>query len=131
MFPNYFVIPFENGHYSKIRESKDVIFDPTIDFKMYTEDEEPYDREFVNTEHYIPFLHRKSAHLELQGPQAPPHVEEPEETFLPDFPMGSQILARPDEVIQPIPSDDTNASNINKVDEPYEDENGQPFYWYN
>ena len=40
MFPNYFVIPFENGHYGKIRESKDVIFDPTIDFKIYTEDEE-------------------------------------------------------------------------------------------
>ena len=45
--------------------------------------------------------------------------------------MGSQILAPPDEVIQPLPSDDTNASNINKVHEPYEDENGQPIYWYN
>ena len=77
MFPNCFVIPFENGHYNEIRESKDVIFDPTIDFKIYTEDEEPYDREFVNTEHNIPFLHRKSAPLELQGPQASPHVEVP------------------------------------------------------
>ena len=117
MFPNYFVIPFENGHYSKIRESKDVIFDPTKDFKIYTEDEEPYDREFVNTEHYIPFLHRKSAPVDLQEPQASPHVEEPEETLPPDFPKGSPILAPPDEVIQPIPSDDTNASNINKVHE--------------
>ena len=41
LFPHYFVIPFKNGQYGKIRESKDVIFDPTIDFKVYTEDEEP------------------------------------------------------------------------------------------
>ena len=45
--------------------------------------------------------------------------------------MGSSLLAPPDEVLQPIPSDDTNASNINKIDEPYEDENGQPIYWCN
>ena len=56
-------------------------------------------------------LHRKSAPLELQGPQAPPHVEEPVETFPPDFPMRSSILAPPDEVLQPIPYDDSNASS--------------------
>ena len=42
LFPNYFVIPYENGQYGRIRESKDVIFDPTIDFSIYTNDEEPY-----------------------------------------------------------------------------------------
>ena len=47
LLPNYFVIPYENGKYGRIRESKDVIFDPTIDFSIYTNDEEPYDREFV------------------------------------------------------------------------------------
>ena len=78
----------------------------------------------INEFSIIRFLHRKSAPLEPQGPQAPPHVEEPEETFPPDFPMGSQLLAPPDEVIQPSPSDDTTASNINKVHEPYEHENG-------
>ena len=131
MFPNYFILPFENGHYSKVRESKDVIFDPTIDFKIYTKDEEPYDREFVNTEHCIPFLLRKSAPIEMKGPQASPHVEEPEETFPPDFPMRSEILALPDELSQPIPSEDTNNLNINTVHEPYDDENGQLIYWYN
>ena len=64
LFPNYFVIPYENGKYGRIRESKDVI-DPTIDFSIYTNDEEPYDREFVHTDHYVPFLHRKSAPDEL------------------------------------------------------------------
>ena len=45
----------------KHKESKDVIFGPTINFSVYTEDEEPYDREFVNTDHYIPFLDRVNA----------------------------------------------------------------------
>ena len=67
LFPNYFVLPYSNGQYGKVRESKDVIFDPSIDFKIYVDDEEPYDREFVNTDHYVPFLHRPAAPLELQG----------------------------------------------------------------
>ena len=59
LFPNYFVLPYSNGQYGKVRESRDVIFDPSIDFKIYVDDEEPYDREFVNTDHFpTPFLHR-------------------------------------------------------------------------
>ena len=53
----------------KHKESKDVIFDPTINFTVYAEDEEPYDRELVNTDHYIPFLDRVNAPVLLQGPQ--------------------------------------------------------------
>ena len=55
MYPNYIVIPVsKHNQYMKHKESKDVIFDPTINSSVYTEDEEPYDREFVNTDHYIP-----------------------------------------------------------------------------
>ena len=74
LFPNYFVLQYSNGQYGKVRESKDDIFDPSLDFKICVDDEEPYDREFVNTDHYVPFLHRKAAPLELQGELAEPHV---------------------------------------------------------
>ena len=131
MLPNYFIVLFENGHYAKVTESKDVMCDSTKDFKIYTKDEEPYDREFVTTENYILFLHSKSAPIELKGPQASPHVEEPEKTFPLDFPMRSEILAPLDELSQPIPSENTDDFNINTAHELYDDENGQPKYWYN
>lgn len=51
IFPNYFVIPYQNGRYGKVKESKDVVFDPTIDFNVYTQGEEPYDREFESIDH--------------------------------------------------------------------------------
>ena len=130
LFPNYYVLPYSNGQYGKIRKSKDVIFDPTIDFKIYTVDEEPYDREFVNTDHYVPFLHRKSAPEELQGQLATPHVDITEETFEPDFPMRTQILASPDERNLPIPFDNTTDKNVNIVNMPYTDANDLPVYWY-
>ena len=130
LFPNYFVLPYSNGQYGKIRESKDVIFDPTIDFRIYTDNEEPYDREFVNTDHYVPFLHRKSAPKELQGHLATPHVDVTDETFEPDFPMRTQIVAPPEEKNMPIPFEDTNDENINIVNMPYTDENDNPVYWY-
>ena len=72
-FPNYFVIPvYDNGQYGPYRESKDVIFDPTINFSVYTDDEEPYDREFESPDHYVPFLHRTHAPPALQGALAQP-----------------------------------------------------------
>ena len=132
LFPNYFVLPNSNGQYGKVRESKDVIFDPSIDFKIYVDDEEPYDREFVNTDHYVPFLHRKAAPLELQGELAEPHVEIVEDTFESDFPGRSQVLAPPCEKDQntPIPSEDVNNENINIVNMPYTDDQNEPVYWY-
>ena len=110
MFQNYFVLPYSNDQYGKVREKRDVIFDSSIDFKIYVDDEEPYDREFVNTDHYVPFLHRKAAPLELQGELAEPHVEIVEDTFEPDFLERSQVLAPPCEKDQhtPIPSKDVN-----------------------
>ena len=131
-FPNYFVIPvLENGHYGKVRESKDVIFDPTINFSIYTEDEEPYDREFVNTDHYVPFIHRTRAPAILQGATAQPVFPISEDTFQPDFPLRSPVLQPPVLSTDPIPSEDTTDQNVNTVNDPYEDEHGHPIYWYN
>ena len=128
-FPNYFVIPYENGKYGRIRESKDVIFHPTIDFSIYTNDEEPNDREFVHTDHYVPFLHRTSAPDELQGELAQPYVEPAGETFEPDFPEKENVVANQNRN-DPIPFEDTNENNINIVNMPYTDENNDPVYWY-
>ena len=75
LFPNYVVIPVtDTGHYLKHKDSKNVIFDPTINFSVYTEDEEPFDREFDNTDHYVPFLQRTNAPIILQGPNATPNI---------------------------------------------------------
>ena len=131
-FPNYFVIPvLENGQYGKERESKDVIFDPTIDFRVYTENEEPYDREFANTDHYVPFLHRTKAPAILQGPTASPVFPISEDTFEPDFPLRSDYLSPPIMSTEPIASEETTDENVNHVNDPYEDEHGHPIYWYN
>ena len=131
-FPNYFVIPvYDNGQYGPYRESKDVIFDPTINFSVYTDNEEPYDREFENTDHYVPFLHRTHAPPALQGALAQPVVEIAADTFQPDFPMLSPIFEPPVLSQTPVPEEDTTDDNINSVNDPYEDEHGYPIYWYN
>ena len=128
LLSSYFVIPYENGKYGRIRESKDIIFDPTIDISIYTNDEELYDREFVHTDHYVPFLHRKSAPDELQGELAQPYVEPAGETFEPDFP--ENVLANQNRN-DPNPFTDTNENNTNIVNMPYTDGNNVPVYWYN
>ena len=130
LFPNYVVIPFENGHYGKIKDSKDVIFDPTIDFSVYTENEEPHDREFLDPDHYVPFLHRDTAPIELKGPTVTPIIPIMEDTFAPDFPLRSQTLAPPSEKTTPIPYESNTDDNINIVNMPYEDDKGEPVYWY-
>lgn len=67
LFPNYVVTPVtDTGHYLKHKDSINVIFDPTINFSAYTEDEEPFDREFDNTDHYVPFRQRTNAPTILQ-----------------------------------------------------------------
>ena len=73
----------------KHKESEDVIFDPTINFSVYTEDEEPYDREFVNTVHYIPFLDRVNAPVPLQGPYATPDLPDESDVHTPILPERS------------------------------------------
>jgi hypothetical protein len=44
--PNYLVVPFINGRYSGVKESKDVIFDNSIKFNIYKDNEEPSDETF-------------------------------------------------------------------------------------
>ena len=62
LFPNYIVIPVtQTGHYLKFKDSKNVIFDPTINFDVYTDNEEPYDGEFEFTDHHVPFIQRSKA----------------------------------------------------------------------
>ena len=109
-----------------------IIFDPSVDIKIYVDDEEPYNREFVNTDHYVPFPHRKADPLELQGELAEPRVEIVEDTFEPDFPERSHVLAPRCEKDQhtPIPSEDVNNENINIVNMPYTDDTNEPVYWY-
>lgn len=121
LFPNYIVIPVnETGHYMNHRESKNVIFDPTINFTVYTQDEEPYDSEFVDTDHYVPFLQRDKVQICSKGNQE----ISPERT---------PISLQPDRPETPnIPIDDSDdIDKINYVNEPYEDEHGSPIYWYN
>lgn len=131
-FPNYFIIPVdEHGHYGRERESKDVIFDPTINFDVYAADEEPYGREFANTDHYVPFFHRTKAPVILQGPIAKPVFPISEDTFAPDFPLRSELLAPPTLSTDPAPYEDITDENINSVNDPYEDEHRHPIYWYN
>ena len=46
LIPNYLVVPFINGRYSGVKESKDVIFDNSINFNIYKDNEEPSDETF-------------------------------------------------------------------------------------
>lgn len=70
LYPNYLIIEYSNGIYGKIRASKDVIFDNSIDYKNSEEDEEPYEREFANPESYIPFAMRMDVPEKYRGENA-------------------------------------------------------------
>ena len=98
---------------------------------MYTEDEEPYDRDFVNTDHYIPFLDRVNAPVPLQGPHASPDLPDESDVHTPILPERS-INAELENQNATLPSDldDTTQENINTYNEPYDDENRSPMYWY-
>jgi hypothetical protein len=98
---------------------------------MYTDDEEPYDREFESPDHYVPFLHPTHAPPALQGALAQPVVEIAADTFEPDFPMLLPKFEPPVLSQTPIPEEDTTDENVNSVNDPYEDEHGYPIYWYN
>ena len=132
LFPNYIVLPVtENGRYLKYRDSKNVIFDPTINFAVYTDNEEPYDREFENTEHYVPFLKRDKAPAILQGPNAKPDILSDNETFVPITPTRTPFQPKEKQTVHPpskeeIPSEET----MNEYHPPYEEEDGNPVYWY-
>ena len=71
LFPNYIVMEIlDNGSYGKIKSSKDVIFDNSIDYTRRVEDEEPYEREFMNPDTYIPFAMRMDVPEKYRGPNA-------------------------------------------------------------
>ena len=139
-FPNYIVQPVIDGYYTKYKDSKNVIFDPSINFSVYTENEEPYDREFENTDHYVPFLQRQNAPDDLKGPDAQPQIENNDEVYTPIIPQRTPDLLpqsqyRHDTPAPPIdenndttPDDET--ADINEYRPPYETENGNPVYWY-
>ena len=98
---------------------------------MYSEDEEPYDREFVNTNHYIPFFDRVNAPVHLQGPHATPDLPDESDVHTPTPPerflytqLEHQNTTSPSEL------DDTTEENIDTYNESYEDESGSPMYWY-
>lgn len=132
LFPNYIVIPVSSdNNYSRHRDSKDVIFDPTINFSVYTDDEEPYDREFVNTDHYVPFLDRVNAPVTLKGPHATPILEgNVSDNYTPILPTRSTITEySPVKRVLPEQTED-NESNVNTYNVPYDDEYGSPVYWY-
>ena len=71
LFPNYIVMEIlENGQYGKIKSSKDVIFDNSINNDKYIDDEAPYDREFKNPDTYIPYAMRNNVPIQYQGADA-------------------------------------------------------------
>ena len=136
LFPNYIVIPVTEGnYYNKHKDSKDVIFDPSINFSVYTEDEEPYDREFQNKHHYIPTSERCNAPDNMRGPDATPLIGNDNN--------GERQLISPQREKLPIlnkqikiPSNITehridDQQSINKYHLPLEDHDGSPVYWYN
>ena len=130
LFPNYNVIPVSDGNnYSRHKDSKDVIFDPTINFSVYTDNEEPYDREFVNTDHYIPFLERGNAPATLQGPAATPNLPDASDIYTPITPQRSITEYIPENKSMPQQNEDTE-ENFNTYNIPFENENGSPVYWY-
>ena len=139
LFPNYIIIPVnEKNLYLQHRDSKDVIFDPSINFSVYTDNEEPYDREFKNPDHYIPFRNRNDAPSEFQGPNASPVLNNQiANSPLPQVPIREVFppieVQQPvnDMVITPIEEKDLTEEEINKYHFPYDDEDGSPVYWYN
>ena len=71
LFPNYMVMEIlDRGQYGKIKSSKNVIFDNSIDYNKNIHNEEPYYREFKNAETYIPYAMRTDVPLQYQGPDA-------------------------------------------------------------
>ena len=132
LFPNYVVVPVtEDGHYLKFKDSKNVIFDPSINFAVYTDNEEPYDREFENTDHYVPFLQRKNAPQILQGPNAKPDIETENETFVPITPQRTIIQSKETtDTVHPPKEEIPSEESINEYHPPYEEEDGNPVYWY-
>ena len=71
LFPNYIVMEIlENGIYGKIKSSKDVIFDNSIEYITQIENEEPYEREFKDPDTYVPFAMRNNVPDKYKGPDA-------------------------------------------------------------
>ena len=97
----------------------------------YTDDEEPYDREFVNTDHFAPFLNRVNAPATLQGPNATPIIDEhTSDAITPILPQRSNATEYiPVKHTLPENTEDTE-SNIHTYNVPYDDQNGSPVYWY-
>ena len=133
LFPNYIVIPVNNkNQYLKERISKNVIFDPTINFIIYTKNEEPYDREFETPDHYIPFTSRQSAPTEMQGSQAEPQVQINDDTHVPIVPERTVYTNNNSDIsVQRNILPDIPETNINKYHLPYQEDDGTPVYWYN
>ena len=141
LFPNYIVIPVNNkNQYLKQRESKNVIFDPTINFTVYNKDEEPYDREFENIDQYVPFKERKNAPTDLQGPSAKPIDTQQVSVNNPIRPQRTPLIQAAVETVNDENTelhagnqnpDDTTEEGINKYHPPYASEDGSPIYWYN
>ena len=136
LFPNYIVIPVTNKNkYLKERISKNVIFDPTINFSIYTKNEEPYDREFETPDHYIPFNNRKNAPTDMQGPHAVPDMVIENETHVIQKPKRTVDVPTNDNINDIVPSTDSlpaiSEDNINKYHLPYNHDDGTPVYWYN
>ena len=130
LFPNCIVIPVtRTGHYLKFKDSKNVIFDSTINFDVYTNNEEPYDREFENTDHYVPFMQSSEAPAVLQGPNVKPDIPNKNETYVPITP--SRTIITPKEIIDtPCNEEVSFEENINEYHPPYEESDGNPVYWY-
>ena len=71
LYPNFIVMEIlDNNVYGKLKSSKDVIFDNSIDYNSKIEDEEPYEREFMNPDTYIPFAMRMDVPEKYRGPNA-------------------------------------------------------------
>ena len=138
LFPNYIVLPVnDKGQYMKYKDSKNVIFDPTINFSVYTENEEPYDREFDNVDHYVPFLQRNSAPDALKGPNAHPEINDDNDTHIPLQPQRTpQSQIRHETPAPPVDENkiennlEREVENINDYHHPYEEDDGNPVYWY-
>lgn len=70
LFPNFLVLEILDNGYGKLKSSKDVIFDNSIDYTTKTDNEEPYDREFNDPDSYIPFAMRMDVPEKYKGPDA-------------------------------------------------------------
>ena len=71
LFPNYLVMEITSeGTYGKVKSSKDVIFDNSIEYAKSELNEEPFDREFESPDTYIPFAMRMKVPEKFRGPDA-------------------------------------------------------------